>query len=246
MYRILRWTVVIAIAAAMLQAQTAEELVRKNIQARGGIDKIKSIHSMRFSGRLQQGSFAAQTGRDAAAPDMVRETFTIQGMTAIQAYDGKTAWQISPFEGRRDPELLGEDDTRQLEELADFYGPLIDYQQKGNKIEYLGHDTVDGDDAYKLKVTLKNGDIVYYYLDPETYLEIRVEKMQYIRGAVREMFTEPGSYKLVGGVYYPFSMETGSRQQPGNNTKITIEKMEVNVPVDKKLFQMPEKGGALR
>ena len=34
---------------------------------------------------------------------------------------------------------------------------------------------VDGDDALRLKVTLKNGDIIYYYLDPDTFLEIRKE-----------------------------------------------------------------------
>lgn len=223
----------------MLHAQTAEELVRKNLLAKGGVEKIKSIKSIRMSGRFQQGSFAAKVGRDALAPDMLRETFTVQGMTEIDAYDGVTGWKISPFEGRKDPELLGEDELRQLVEDADFYGPLVDYQAKGNKIEYMGHDTVDGDDALKLKVTLKNGDIAYYFLDPETFLEIRVENVRFIRGAVREDFREPGSYKLSGGVYYPYSLELGSKQHPGDRTKITVEKIEVNVPLEKKLFQLP-------
>jgi hypothetical protein len=139
---------------------------------------------------------------------------------------------------------MGDDESRQLIEEGDFYGPLVDYKAKGNKIEYLGHDTVDGDDAHKLKVTLKNGDIFYYFLDPETFLEIRVERVRFIRGAVQEDFREPGSYKLVGGVYYPFSLEAGSKLHPGNVTKITIEKIEVNVPLEKREFQMPEaKGG---
>ena len=81
---------------------------------------------------------------------------------------------------------MGEDDFRDLMEESDIDGPLVDYQAKGNKVEYLGHDTVDGDDAYELKVTLKNGDIVYYYLDPDTYLEIKKKKQQFIRGSVRE------------------------------------------------------------
>jgi len=227
-------------AAALLQGQSAEELVDKNIRARGGIDKIKSIKSYRMTGRFQSGSFSAQVGRDALAPDMIRETFTVQGMTEIDAYDGSVGWKISPFEGRKDPELLGEDDMRQLVEDGDFYGPLVDYKAKGNKVEFLGHDTVDGDDALKLKVTLKNGDIAYYFLDPETFLEIRVENVRYIRGAVHEDFREPGSYKLSGGVYYPFSLETGSKQNPGYRSKVTIEKIEVNVPLEKKHFQMPE------
>ena len=231
--------------AALAHAQTAEELVQKNLLAHGGIDKIKSIKSLRMTGRLQSGSFMAQVGRDSLAPDMIRETFTVQGMTQIEAYDGVTGWKISPFEGRKDPELLGEDDLRPLVEEADFYGPLVDYQAKGNKVEYLGHDTVDGDDAFKLKVTLKHGDIVYYYLDPETYLEIRVEYVRFIRGSVQESFREVGSYKLVGGVYYPFSMQEGSKQHPGDSAKVGFDKIEVNVPMDKSLFQMPgtAKGG---
>ena len=224
----------------LLSAQTAEELVAKNILAHGGVEKIKSIKTLRMTGRLQSGSFQAQVGHYTMAPDLMRQTFTVQGMTEIEAYDGSVGWKISPFEGRKDPELLGEDELRPLMEEADFYGPLVDYQAKGNRVEYLGHDTVDGDDAYKLKVTLKNGDIVYYYLDPETFLEIRVENVRFIRGAVREDFREPGSYKLVGGVYYPFSLESGSKLQPGNTVRITIDKIEVNVPLDKKEFQMPE------
>src|SRR6202007_2671064 len=106
---------------------------------------------------------------------------------------------------------------------------LVDYQAKGNRVEYLGHDTVDGDDAYKLKVTLKNGDIDYYYLDPETFLEIRVENVRFIRGAVRESFREPGSYKLVGGVYYPFSLESGSTLHAGHTVRIAIHKIEAHV-----------------
>jgi hypothetical protein len=232
--------------AAPLDAQSVEELVQKNLLAHGGIDKIKSIHSLRITGRLQQGSMSAQVGREAMAPDLIRGTFTLQGMTEINAYDGSTGWKISPFEGRKDPELLGEDDLRDLVEDADFYGPLVDHQAKGNKIEYLGHDIVDGDDAFKMKVTLKNGDIMYYFLDPETFLEIRIEKVQFIRGAVRETYREPGSYKLVNGVYFPFAIEFGNKQRPGDTTKITIDKMEANVPLDKKRFEMPESPGGGR
>ena len=84
----------------------------------------------------------------------------------MQAYDGTTGWQIQPFGGKKDPELMGEDDLRDLLLDADFDGPLVDYKEKGSTVEYLGHDVVDGDDALRLKVTLKNGDIIYDYLDP--------------------------------------------------------------------------------
>ncbi len=218
--------------------QTADELVAKNLQAKGGIEKIKAIKTERSTGKLQQGQFQAQVGQEAKAPDLTRQTFTIQGMTAIQAYDGSSGWQISPFEGRKDPELLGEDDLRDIVEQADFYGPLVDYKEKGNTIEYLGHDSVDGDDVYKLKVTLKNGDILNYYLDPDSMLEIRIEKIMYIRGAAHESVQDLGSYKQVNGVYFPFSMENG----PKNSTqraKITLDSLQANIPIEDSQFKMP-------
>ena len=157
-------------------SQTADELISKNIQAKGGMDAIKAIKTVRMAGRLDAaGGFTGRVGQENMRPNLLRETFSLQGMTAVQAYDGSTAWQIQPFGGHKDPQLMGEDDVRDLLIDSDFDGPLVDYKAKGNAVEYLGHDTLDGDDVLRLKVTLKNGDIVYYYLDPDTFLEIRTE-----------------------------------------------------------------------
>src|SRR5438067_9011408 len=185
-------------------SQTADELIAKNIQAKGGMDKIKAIKTVRMTGKLDAaGGFTGLIGQENRRSSLVRGTFTLQGMTQVQAYDGSAGWQIRPFGGRKDPQLMGEDDMRDLLIDADFDGPLVDYVEKGNKIEYLGHDTVDGDDALRLKVTLKNGDIIYYYLDPDTFLEIRIERREFIRGAVRESVTDLGSYKPVASVMFP-------------------------------------------
>ena len=191
-----------------------------------------------MTGRMQQGDFLADVGQEGKAPNLLRVTFTIQNMTQVQAYDGSVGWQISPFQGRKDPELVGEDDLRDLVEQADFYGPLIDYREKGHTVEYAGRIVVDGDDVYRLKVTLKNGDIYYYDLDPDTYLEIRIETQQFIRGSVRERVSEVGSYKRVNGVYYPFSVETGPKRNRSAWAKITFEKIEANVDINDSAFRM--------
>ena len=230
----------LACLAASAGAQTADELVAKNIQAKGGLEKIKAIKTLRMKGQLNQGGFTAVVGQELKRPSTLRTTFTVQGMTAIQAYDGQTGWQVSPFQGRKDPELLGEDDLRDLVEDADMDGPLVDYKEKGHTVEYLGHDTVDGDDVYRLKCTLKNGDIVYYYLDPDSSLEIRTERQQFIRGAVRERQSDLGSYKPVAGVMFPYSIESGPKNNPGVRAKVTIESIEANVPLDDSAFKMPK------
>jgi hypothetical protein len=229
--------------STLVAAQTADEIVSKNLVAKGGTEKIKALKSLKMTGRFQQGDFQADVGQESRAPNLIRETFALQGMTQIQAYDGNNGWQISPFQGRKDPELLGEDDLRNVIEDADFYGPLVDYREKGNTVEYLGPATVDGDDAYRLKVTLKNGDIFYYYLDPDTYLEVRIEKQQFIRGSVRESLTNLGSYKLINGVYLATSLEVGDKRNPNSMAQITFSKIEANLQLPDSEFKMP--GAAL-
>jgi len=221
-------------------SQTAEELVQKNIEAKGGMEKIKAINSMRLVGKLDAGGgFTAAVGQENKRPNQVRETFILQGMTQVQAYDGSTAWQIRPFGGRKDPQLMGEDDVRDLLIDADLDGPLVDYKEKGNKVDYLGHDIVDGDDALRLKVTLKNGDMVYYYLDPDTFLEIRTERREFVRGAVHDTVTDLGSYKPVAGVMFPFSVNGGPKDDPTQWQSVTYERIEANVPLQDSDFAVP-------
>jgi len=223
-------------------AQTAEELVNKNIQAKCGLEKITTAKTRLTTGRIKgagrRRAMVAAFREMNMRPDLVRLNISMQGMTAVQAYDGSAGWQTNPFRGRKDPELMGEDTLRDLLLASDFDGPLVDYAAKGNQIEYLGHDMVDGDDALRLKVTLKNGDIVYYYLDPDTYLEIRKEIQQFVRGSVRERVVDLGSYKPVDGVMYPFSISEGPKSNPGAQVT-TVNKIEVNVAFQESDFALP-------
>lgn len=234
---------ILIICVGSMAAQTADELIARNIAARGGLDNIKAITSIRMSGKLEKQGTVLHYAADTKPDSIVRESLTLQGMDQIHVFDGSEAWQIDPFAGRRDPERMGEDDTRDLIEQYDFYRPLVDYQRKGSKIEYLGHSTVDGDDSLLLKVTLRNGDIVKCYLDPETYLEIRTERLMFVRGKVHQTFTNLGSYKKVNGVYFPFSIASGTPGDPANDIKLTLSKIEANVPMSDSEFKMPANKG---
>jgi hypothetical protein len=134
---------------------------------------------------------------------------------------------------------MGEDDLRDLTVDADIDGPLVDYRAKGNTVEFMGHDTVDGDDVLRLKVTVKNGDVLYYDLDPDTYLEIRREAQEFIRGSVKETVMEYGSYKPVEGVMYPYSLAVWPKNDPTQLLTVTVDKVEVNVPLQDSLFAVP-------
>jgi len=238
-----RW-LLLALAVVCLgvyaRSQTADELVQKNIEARGGLDKIKAVKTLRISGTSERsGRSPVAVVIERERPNEMRQDVTRAGMTSVQAYDGKQGWLINPFQGRKNPQLMGEDDLRDLQLDADIDGPLVDYQAKGSTVEYMGHDSVDGDDALRLKVTLKNGDVLYYDLDPDTYLEIRREAQEFIRGSVKERVTEYGSYKAVNGVMYPFSLAVWPKTDPTLPVTMTIDKVEVNVPLEESQFAVP-------
>jgi hypothetical protein len=146
---------------------------------------------------------------------------------------------LMPFSGRKDPEPMPTEALKQAEEQADFDGPLVDYQAKGHKVELVGKEKVEGSDAYKLKVTLKNGDIRYIYVDADQYLEIKVEGKTMIRGTEIDSSTSIGDYKEVGGLMLPHAMESTQAGSP-QSQKMTIEKIELNVPIDDARFKMPE------
>lgn len=219
-------------------AQTVDEVITKNIQAHGGLEKLKAVKTIRTTGKFSQGSFRAGFLQDNKRPGKVREEALIQGLAQIQAYDGKTGWQISPFGGRKDAELLSQDDLKGLMIDADIDGPLVDYKEKGHKAELVGHDSVEGTDCYKVKLTLKNGDVRYYFLDADSFLEIKTENQSNIRGAVQFTETYYGDYEQVNGLYFPFVFEGGEKGNPAR-TKYTVEKIEINVALDDVLFSMP-------
>ena len=224
---------------AAAQDLTVDQIIAKNIEAHGGLEKIKAQKTLRFSGRMTLGpGLEAPAVMEQKRPGSFRLEITLQGLTAVQAYDGQTGWQINPFAGKKDPELMGEDDLKEAQEQADIDGPLIDYKAKGNKVELVGREKVEGSDAYKLKVTLKNGDVHYFYLDADTFLEIKEESKRMIRGTEVEGETTFGDYKEEGGVMMPHSFESGPK---GSTQKqhITIEKVEINPPIEDARFKLP-------
>ena len=188
----------VALFGAPLSAQTADSIISRYLRTIGGMDHIQAVQSLRRVGKVTSGGgFEAVVTQENKRPNKVREEFTIVGMTQIEAYDGQTGWKISPFQGKKDAEALGEDELRGMVEDADFDEPLVNYQQKGNKVEYLGPDQFEGTDVYKLKVTLPNGDNYTYFLDTDYCVPIKIEVRRTIRGAEQSFETVLGNYKAV-------------------------------------------------
>lgn len=234
----------LALAAPLLlsahaTAQTADEIVAQFVKTVGGMERIQAVKSLRRTGRFNGGGgFEAVLVEENRRPNLVRQEFSVQGMTGVVAYDGRAGWKVEPWNGKKDAEPLGEEELKGIVEDSDLDGPLVNFKAKGVKVEYVGTDEVEGTDAHKLKVTLAGGDVRFYYMDTDYFVPIKIETKRMIRGAEREYETILGDYKEVAGWYLPFSVESGVKGSP-NRQKITYDKIEANVALDDARFARP-------
>jgi len=235
----------LCLQAGFLHAVTVDELVSRNVEARGGAARLQAIHSLRLTGTVVfgagDGRIEAKFGQLVSRPGRIRTEVTLQGLTAVDAYDGREAWSLDPFEGRRDAQKSSADEAKVQAREADIDGPLVGWREKGHRVEYLGSEDVDGTPAHKLRVSLKDGDVQYVYLDPDTFLTIREVTETKIRGVESVRETDFGSYEQVAGVWIPFSIESGRKGRPRGN-RATIERAEANVGVEEGLFLFPPAG----
>ena len=231
-------------AAVPVAAQDAQTLVAKNLEARGGEAALAAIRNVSFEGRtIFPGDFEvtykeihARTGAGAAD----RVDYCLQGLDIIQAYDGHGgAWKVNPLQGRKDAEKMSADEARQLADEGLIEGPLLAARTDGSRVAYLGRDDFDGTLAYKLKVTQKDGDEFTYWLDPDTYLEIKVDEARRIRGAEETTETELGDYEKVAGVYFPMSVESWPQGQPNQRQRTIIATGAANTNVAESFFTEP-------
>jgi outer membrane lipoprotein-sorting protein len=222
---------------------TVDEILAKNTDAKGGMEKLRALNGARFSGKMAMGPMEAPFTMTKARPEKMRLEFTIQGMTGVQAYDGTTGWMVMPFMGKKDPEAMTGDMLKEVKDQADFDGPFIDYAKKGNKVELLSKEKIEGTEAYKLKLTQKDGSETIVFLDAESFLEIRMESKKKMQGQEIEGETTLGNYQEVGGLLFPFSIENKAKGMPGGQV-ITIEKVELNPTIADDLFAMPKKAEA--
>jgi len=238
-------TVAVLLCALMVPAGlvhagdlTVDDVINKNIEARGGLDAIKAVKTATFTGSMAMMGMEAPISVQFKRPMQVRMEFTIQGVTGIRAYDGKIGWEVMPFMGKSEPSQVSEDDLKDLEDQADFDGPFVDYEEKGHTVELEGVMEADGTEAYKVKLTKKNGDVEYHFFDTDYFLEFKVEGKRDIRGTETEYATVIGDYKEVGGLMLAHSIESSFGESFTQTITFGEIKLNEDVPADR--FTMPE------
>jgi len=175
-------------------------------------------------------------------PHKSRLELVFAGKTAVQVYDGTNGWKLRPFLNRNDFEPFKPEELKLESETPGIDGPLVDYAAKGTKVELVGVEPVEGRDAYKLKLTFKNGTVRHIWIDVQSFLDVKVEGApRRMDGKLRTVWVYQRDFRDVQGLKLPFVLETavdGYRE----THKMLIDKAAVNPALSDTRFTKP--GGA--
>jgi hypothetical protein len=221
---------------------TAAQIVERNISARGGLQAWRTVKTLSMSGKLDAGGkqkvqlpFVLEMERNRKT----RLELQFNGQTAVQVYDGTNGWKLRPFLNRRDVEPYTPDELKAASLQADIDGPLVDYVAKGTKVQLEGIQSVEGHDAFNLKLTLKTGQVQHVWVDAQTFLDVKVEGTpRRLDGKFHPVATYLRDYRSVNGLMIPYVNETavdGVKQ----TEKILVEKVIVNPKLEDSHFSKP-------
>jgi hypothetical protein len=229
----------LSLIPAAASAQTIDDILAKVTAARGGLDKLRAIHSERVSGKISFGEVSGPFVVELERPLKMHMQLTIQNQTMVRVYDGQSqGWANNPFAGKTNPEPMGEDELKNISEESDFDGPLVDYKSKGNQLELVGKDKVNDKDAWRLKLTTRNGEVRFYLFDADSFHLLKWEGQRKYEGKELPVQSFFSDYRDVGGMKFAFGIDSGSSATEIAQ-KIRIEKIELNPELNEAEFAKP-------
>jgi len=162
------------------------------------------------------------------------------GKKPVQVYDGTNGWKYRPFLNREDVEPFTNDELKSEAQKSDLDGPLVDYAAKGTKVESAGVEKVEGHDCYKLKLTLKSGDVQYVWIDTQSFLDVKVSGTpRRMDGRMHNVYIYQRDFKTVQGLVLPQVLETAVDGYRDTH-KMVIESLVINPKLDDSLFKKPQ------
>jgi len=215
-----------------VKAQTVDEVVDKFIAAAGGKEKLMALNSVKMEGNLATQGFDVGIVVTVLNGKGARTDISVPGMSdGYRIITPTKGWNFLPFQGMTGPEEAPEELVKAQQTQLDLQTSLLNYAAKGHKVELLGKEKVDGADCYKLKITYKNGRTAVVFIDATTYYRVKSVASLPVNGQETEVVTTFADFKKTPeGYVFPYS-------QTNQSGTITYTSIEVNKPVDEKIFQ---------
>ncbi len=226
-------------AAARAQTPTVDQIVAKNLAARGGEDKLHSVNTMKMSGTLSVQGMQMPIKVLTKRPNLMLQEMTMNGSRIVSAYDGQKVWAINPMLGGSQPRELTGAQSESVKEQSTFDGPLAGYKSRGDTLELVGPAKVDDSDTWKLKLTRQNGRSMFIYVDKTTGLEREWATTVEQNGMSLDVETIMSDYQPAeNGIIVARTLRTlvGGHEQG----TLKVDSVDFNVPLEDSAFQMPQ------
>ena len=232
-------------SSIMMNAQTADDIINKHYEATGGKDKWAHVSTLRYTGHyvMGPGMLAPVVRVESIKPvKCLYSDFSWQGMTAKTVMYGDSGWTYQPFGGKRETDPMSPNELRSTKLEADPQGQLFNYKDKGYTAEYLGTEDMDGSDVHKLRLTNAEGDMLYYYIDADTYYILKVMTRVRLKDKEEKSRTTYSDFRRTDyGVTVPYSMQQVDDNGAEQGGPVTMDKAEVNPAIDLAIFSKAKK-----
>lgn len=217
------------------EAQTPDQIVERYLEA-SGQQHLSNVNTVRYEGKAFQMGMELPFIQIQKRPDKMYLEIDIQGMKMIQSFNGESGWAVEPWMSTDPRELTGPE-LNNVRQTATIDSDLVDWKERGYKLEYKGHEPLDGREVYRLNLIKGADDTYQFFIDSETYLINRMVIQTNYEGNIVEGETILGDYRTVSGITVPFRTEV----RYGGQTLMTniIDKVEFDVTVDDKVFSRP-------
>jgi hypothetical protein len=202
-------------------------------------DKLKKVNTI-----IMTGSITKQTVMPLKITKMRDAKYKIENDVAdiytCQSYDGQMAWEITtPWTGNSKPHIMQAEATKDIIAKSDFDGVLYNWKKKGYTAEFIGKEKCNNSEVYKIKLTRNDGNVENYYIDCVSFLLVKKTRIIKSNGKEIESISTFSDFREIEGIKFPFTNENFTDGQ--FFSIIEYDSIEVNKPIDPKIFEMPLK-----
>jgi hypothetical protein len=221
---------------------SADEIVAKNVAARGGLEAWRKVETMVWLGHIES-SHAPMPSMpfklEQKRPNRTRLEIHVLGDKSLRVFDGVRGWKVRPTHGAPEVQPYASQELKFARDAHGIDGPLIDHAAKGSSVTLAGVDELGGRKAYHLRIRLARGGDEDVWVDTETYLDVRYDRMaEGTAGAPRRVSATYGDYRAVEGLKIPFLITTGGGKDTTPD-RMQIETVVLNAPLDDTTFRNP-------
>jgi hypothetical protein len=224
------------LGSAGTNAQTADDVMTQHQAAIGG-DAWKKVNSLKKTSNMIAAGEEVAVIETVVRGKGVRSEIIYRGQSGgYQIVTPTGGWNLDLMvpdakPGITKPTAMATDEVKSLQDELDPSDDYINYKEKGFTAELLGKEDVNGASCYKLKITGKSGIPKTVYFDATTYYKVKdIERVETLQGAMDIATTFSNFKKFPEGVVIPLKAKNDYQE-------ITVTDVEINKPVDDKLFR---------